>query len=316
MALGLFFMLVAGGLSLLVPADARQPKSVSFVIKRGEGVRDIAARLKSEGLIKSPVGFTIYSLITGAATGFKPGKYSLTAMMPAPEIARTLEAGIPAITVRIQKGMTVVDIDRVLSDAGVTAVGEVAAYAAHADPSLEGFLFPDTYVFSGGTTAEQAVAEMRAAFDRSIGPVFAGMTEADRYKTLILASLIEKEALYPHDRLVASGVFQNRLKIGMSLQLDAANVYAKCKGAYMTCPASERELSRADLKAEGPYNLYLHQGLPPTPIANPGKDAVVAALHPARSTNLYYISNPKTGRLIFAETLDGHDENRSKYYIN
>ena len=316
MALGLFCMLGAAGLSLLVPARPGQAKSVSFVVARGEGIREIAGGLHAQGLIKSRIGFTIYGLITGTATGFKPGRYSLSSAMPVPAIARTLEAGIPAITVTIREGETIVDIDRNLAKKGVTEEGEIIAYAAQASPSLEGFLFPDTYTFSGGTPAESVVAEMRENFDRNIGPLTAGMGEKERYKALILASLVEKEALYPHDRLMASGVFANRLAIGMPLQLDAANVYAKCAGAYFTCPSSERELTKADLSAEGPYNLYLHQGLPPTPIANPGRDAFIAALHPARTADLYYISNPKTGRLIFAETLDGHNENRGKYHIN
>ncbi len=315
-ALGLFFVFLAGGFLLLAPADSARTEAVPFAVSRGDGIKEIAGRLKGEGLIKSTIGFTIYSLITGAATGFKPGSYSLAKSMGVPALARTLEAGIPAITVTIREGMTLVDIGRALADAGILRPLELEEYDRSRNPSLEGYLFPDTYTFSGGISAASVVVAMRENFDKNVGPLLTGLSEADVRKAVILASLVEKEALYPHDRLLAAGVFVHRLAIGMPLQVDAANIYAKCKGAYMTCPRDDRELTKADLAAESPYNLYLHAGLPPGPIANAGKDAFEAALHPERTKDLYYISNPKTGKLIFAETLEGHNENRAKYHIN
>ncbi len=309
-------MFLAGGFLLLAPADSARTEAVPFVVSRGDGLKEIAGRLKGEGLIKSKIGFTIYSLITGAATGFKPGTYSLAKSMGVSALARTLEAGIPAITVTIKEGMTLVDISRIMADKGITRPGELEEYDRGQDPSLEGYLFPDTYTFSAGTSAASVVAVMRKNFDRYVGPLLVGLTEAEIRKTVILASLVEKEALYPHDRLLAAGVFVHRLAIGMPLQVDAANIYVKCKGAYITCPSEDRELTKADLAAESPYNLYLHAGLPPGPIANAGKDAFVSALHPERTRDLYYISNPLNGKLIFAETLEGHNKNRAKYHIN
>ena len=236
--------------------------------------------------------------------------------MGVPALARTLEAGMPAITVTIREGMTLVDIGRALADAGILLPLELEEYDRSRGISLEGYLFPDTYTFSGGISAASVVAVMRENFEKNAGPLLAGLGEAEARKAVILASLVEKEALYPHDRLLAAGVFAHRLAIGMPLQVDAANIYVKCEGAYVSCPSGERELSRADLAAESPYNLYLHRGLPPGPIANPGKDALIAALNPERTEDLYYISNPKNGKLIFAETLEGHNENRAKYHIN
>lgn len=287
-----------------------------FTVSRGEGVTEIAGRLKEKDLIKSPIGFTLYALIRGSATGFKPGAYSLSPVMSGPAIARTLEAGAPAITVTLPEGATLVDMDRILASKGVIGAGDLIEYDRKHGSSLEGFLFPDTYIFSGGTEVKAVVRELTGNFEKNVGPLLAGMGEEDRLRVATIASLIEKEALYPHDRLMVSGVIAHRLAVGMRLQLDAANVYVKCGGAYITCPAKERRLSTEDLRIPSPYNLYLNAGLPPGPIASASKDAFAAAIRPKKTTHLYYISNPATGRLIFAETLDGHNANRGKYHIN
>lgn len=315
-ALVLFLIIFAGTRIALMAPDAAETVPVLFVVGRGEGVRDIAARLEERRLIKSAIGFTLYSLTTGRAVSFKPGAYSFTRGMSGEEIARMLETGFPAITVTVKEGMTLVDIDRTLAEAGVMRAGELIEYDRGLGKSLEGFLFPETYTFSGGTPAAEVARIMRDAFDANIGPLADGMSDARLYETLIIASLIEKEAMYPHDRLGVSGVLHRRMKLNMPLQIDASSVYAKCQGAYMTCSSEDRVIYRADLAKTDPYNTYSHASLPPTPIANPGKDAFAAALHPRHTAHLYYISNPATSRLIFSETLEGHNENRRRYHIN
>ncbi len=315
-ALALFISLFAAFAISLAAPDSGDGARVRFVISRGEGVREIASGLKDLGLIKSTIGFTMYSLTTGKGSNFKPGAYSLSRAMSGRDVAHALEVGFPAITVTVKEGMSLVDVDRELSASGVIQVGELIEYDRKQNPSLEGFLFPDTYVFSGGTPAKDVVRAMRGAFDREIGPLVKGLSEKELYEKIIIASLIEKEALYPKDKLGVAGVIQRRMAIGMRIQIDATVVYMKCKGAYITCPAKDRLLSRDDLKQDGPYNTYLRAGLPPTPIANPGKDSVAAAMNPTRSANIYYISNPATNRLIFAETLDDHNLNRGKYHTN
>ena len=315
-ALILFTVLGAGSFVLLRPVNPDALGHVPFAVSRGEGITEIAGQLEEKGLIKSAIGFTLYALIRGSATGFKPGAYSLSPVMSGPAIARTLEAGAPAITVTLPEGSTLVDMDRILASKGVIGAGDLIEYDRKNGSSLEGFLFPDTYIFSGGTKVGDVVHELVGNFEKNIGPLLSGMGEEERVRIATIASLIEKEALYPHDRLMVSGVIAHRLSIGMRLQLDAANVYVKCGGAYVTCPAKERRLSTADLGLKSPYNLYLNAGLPPGPIASAGKDAFAAAIRPKKTVNLYYISNPATGRLIFAETLDGHNANRGKYHIN
>lgn len=167
------------------------------------------------------------------------------------------------------------------------------------------FFFPDTYNFAPASNLERIIGKFLSNFDDKV-------SEVD-YQDLIMASLIEKEALHPQDRLLVAGVLKRRLEIGMPLQVDATVVYAKCQGAFVSCDAETRRLSKQDLKMKSPYNTYTNRDLPPAPIANPGKEAIVAARNPQPSKFLYYISNPKTGRIVFAQTLDEHNENRFKY---
>lgn len=286
------------------------------MVSRGEGVREIGTRLKEQGLIKSAISFKLYSLVTGQAARFKPAVYNLSPAVSSVAIAARIAQGAPGVSVMIKEGATVADIDRVFADAGIIRQSELIDYVRNKEEPLEGFLFPDTYIFSIGSTPETIVRAMRDNFNKHIGPLVAGRAEKDWYPDLILASLVEKEALYPHDQRLAAGVLRNRLKIGMALQVDAANVYIKCKGAYMTCPTRERKLTKNDFAVESSYNTYRHAGLPPTPIANPGREAFAAVLNPQNSSYLYYISNPKTGYLIFAVTLEEHTANRNKYHVN
>lgn len=315
----MFFFLLGGFHAARVEATetisvVQGEKTVRFTVAKGEGMSDIAVHLEQKGLIKSAFGFKIYSLITGSARKFKPGVYKVPVTARGKDIVKLLIAGQSAIRVTIPEGATVSDIDSMLAAEGIITTGELIEYNGKQEKPLEGYLFPDTYTFSSATSAEDIVRVMRANFDKNIGPLAAHLSDIDKAKVLIIASLVEKEARYPKDRSSVASVIRERLKIGMPLQLDAANVYVKCKGAYLTCSSENRTLTKADLAVDGPYNTYLRGGLPVAPIANPGVAAFTAAIAPKSTTNLYYISNPKTGKLIFSETLEEHNENRQKYH--
>lgn len=319
----MFFFLLGGFASwrtaVLVQAEEiitaqEAAKTVQFTVAKGEGMADIARHLEQKGLIKSAFGFKIYSLVTGAAARFKPGVYEVPVISRGKDIVKLLIAGNPRIKVTVPEGATLADIDAILAAKGVIAVGELITWNKAQPKTFEGYLFPDTYTFSAGTKPGDVVAVMRAHFDTVIGPLAARLSVAEREKMVVIASLVEKEARYPKDRQAVAGVIYERLKIGMPLQLDAANVYVKCGGAYLTCRADLRDLTKADLALDGPYNTYMRSGLPTAPIANPGADAFRAAIAPKSTNDLYYISNPKTGQLIFSETLEEHNENRQKYH--
>lgn len=298
--------------SLALFLESPQPLSdqeVDFVIAKGEGFKEIAVALERQDLIKSAGWFKLYALATGKAQQFKPGLYHLAPSQSGQEIADQLIQGPEDILVVVKEGETLVDIDRQLAEAGVIKSGELIEYdrlrQQQQGRALEGYLFPDSYRLEPGAEVARVVKKFLENFENKAGEI--------AYEDLILASLIEKEAAHPQDRLLAAGILKKRLQLGMPLQVDAANVYIKCQGAYLTCSDELRQLSRTDLKIDSLYNTYLHRGLPPTPIANPGKEAIVASLNPQSSEYLYYISNPKTGRLIFSIDLDEHNGNRFKY---
>ncbi len=308
MVVVIFFLSSASALEPVVPGSSEKQE---FVINIGQGFKEIAAALQQQGLIKSAWWFKIYSLLVGRAQQFKPGHYQLSPALSSVELVEILMRGPEDVTVIIQEGGTLVDIDHQLSQLGIIKAGELIEFnrlrQLAGEKSLEGFLFPDTYKLAAASPISRVVTKFLDNFQEKAGEI--------KYQDLILASLLEKEAAHPQDRLLASGILTKRLQLGMLLQVDAANVYIKCQGAYLTCPDEQRQLTRADLKSDSPYNTYRLKGLPPTPIANPGKEAIVAALNPQSSKYFYYISNPQTGRLIFSQDLDEHNGNRYKYLI-
>ena len=160
----------------------------------------------------------------------------------------------------------------------------------------EGYLFPDTYFFTNKETPEEIINKMQDNFK-----VKAGDVQKD---ILIMASIIEKEARKPEDRKIISGILWKRIKEGMPLQVDAVFDYLLDK--------ESSEITQADLKMDSPYNTYKHKGLPPTPICNPGLDAIEAAENPVDSKFWYYLSD-KTGVTHFARTFEEHKQNKFRY---
>ena len=159
---------------------------------------------------------------------------------------------------------------------------------------MEGYLFPDTYLFLPGAETEQIIGTMRDNFKKKAGDIAQDI--------VIMASLIEKEVPASDDRRIVSGILWKRLEIGMPLQVDAVFPYITGK----------REVLLDDLKINSPYNTYLYKGLPPGPIANPGLDAIEAARNPKETPYLYYISG-KDGKTHFAKTYEEHLKNKEKY---
>ena len=295
-----FFIL---SLFFIYSTEAAQPVRVD----RGDSLTSIAQHLKSAGIIRSTGLFKIYSFITGAAHRFRPGIYSFTGQESLSKIVSALTTGPGLVEVVIPEGLTLKDIDAKLHQLGITKKGDLINY--HADTSLEGFLFPDTYKFTPGTEVAVIVKTMRDNFDSKTKTLLSN--KSDWYKILTLASLLEKEVSMPQDQLLVADVLQRRLKIGMPLQVDATITYLKCDGEYFVC--NDRQLTKADFKIDSPYNTYLNKGLPPTPIANPGVAAINAILHPKKNPYLFYLTDPKTKKTIFSKTFEDHDDKRAKY---
>ncbi len=326
LAAGVALVLLAGlavFISALQPVDRKaQMSEVELIIERGAGIKDIALILLANKLIKSADAFHIYSFISGSAHLFKPGFYRLSPSWNIPQLTRIIVAGPADTLVAISEGETLKDIDFKLSQLGIIKKGElenfqwdgfkdVYPFLAQAK-SLEGFLFPDTYHFSSFSPIEIVVNEMLKNFYKKAWPLLLKSSK-NYYSSLITASLIEKETPFSNDRLLVSGVIKNRLSLGMPLQIDASIAYGKCGGRFLTCDSQTRQLFKSDLAIDNQFNTYLNKGLPPAPIANPGTDAIMAALNPKSTSYLYYLSNPQNRKAIFATTLDEHNDNRVKY---
>ncbi len=317
---------IAGAVTLFIaavfalalrPVSSRSEVRSSFLVRRDTGVRAIGAELEAAGVIRSRGAFTVWSFFTGAAHRLQPGAYLFSAASSTIEIARQLREGAPPASVLIVEGETVQEIDRKLAALGIIRKDEIESFPVErlrdAYPflgdavSLEGFLFPDTYRFGVGSPPEAALRAFLENFERRALPLLA--ERRDRYDDLVIASLLEKEVRRSRDRAIVSGILGKRLALGMPLQVDATVVYAVCGGAFAGCAP----LAKSDFKNPSPHNTYERAGLPPTPIANPGLDAISAAINPEPSPYLYYLTDPRTGRTVFAETFDEHNENRARY---
>ncbi len=302
-------------------APARDDKPQIFTVLAGEGLRDLSDRLEVSGLIQSGASFRFYAVLVGSAHVLKPGAYEVAASESVPDIVEQFAKGPQDITVTITEGATLKDIDRTFAANGILQEGAVLQLspAEFRDrypflknaKSLEGFLFPDTYKFAPGSSAEVVAMKMLDVFAAKAYPELVASGK-DWYSRLIIASLIEKEVPdEAEDRAIVSGIIARRLNIGMGLQIDATVLYATCAGALLTC--DNLRLTRDDYSIASPYNTYAHAGLPPTPIANPGVDAIRAALHPQKTDYLFYLTDPKTKRTIFSKDFEEHNYSRAKY---
>ncbi len=217
--------------------------------------------------------------------------------------------------VTIPPDATAYDIDRILAGVNVLQQGQLINSTSAV--ALEGELFPDTYYFYASSTPDEVIQKMTNDFAAKAQPFFAAqnVTGIVEEQDLIIASLIQKEVASSTDQAIVAGIIEKRLADNIYLDIDATICYAKQQKAP-TSTANCSPLTAADLKINSPYNTYTHYGLPPTPIGNPDASAITAALNPATSSYLYYLSDPKTGATVYAMTLAQQEANEKKYLDN
>lgn len=301
----------------LKPVSAAGAPPIVFEINQGEGIRAIAGALYTDHLVHSSAAFEFFSLLDGRASELRAGLYRLSPSMDIPQIVAAISNGDAGeATVTIPEGSNIYDIDRILSDALVIQPGSLINLTSTANlqnlPNpLEGRLFPDTYQFYTNSSAQDVVNEMTADFNAKATPLLAA-DPADAERNLIIASIVEEEVPDQADQELVAGIILKRLAMGIPLDIDATVCYAKFQ-ADPALAAQACTLTALDFKIDSPYNTYLYKGLPPGPIGNPGTAAIIAALHPQSSPYLYYLSDPKTGKTIFAKTLDEQNQNKVKY---
>ncbi|MCX6702591.1 MAG: endolytic transglycosylase MltG [Candidatus Wolfebacteria bacterium] len=320
-------------------APGADAKRINFEVKLGDGIKEIAAGLKKENLLKSEGVFWTYAILTGEAQSLKPGNYSLSSDFSALMLVSALSRGPEDVSVTIFPGETVAEIDDKVSSLGVLQEGELKNFnpdslgsgydwfkglfkgaltkkpisgriSVNEDNKLEGFLFPDTYYFSPKSDAKTVTEKFLDNFKGKTS-VILGKND-DLFRTIIIASILEKETPDYKDKSVVAGILEKRLAMNMPLQVDCSISYLSCSGKYLDC-----SINRADYKTDSPYNTYTNVGLPPGPISNPGIESIMAALNPQKSTPfLYYLSDSKTKKTIFSETFDEHNDNRNKYLLS
>src|SRR3954470_6178127 len=280
------------------------------IIPRGASFGQAADSLAHSGIIGSPKLFRLYGRFTGGDRNIKPGTYLLKHGTPWHDIVSAMNGGHGLVnTITIPEGYTISQITPLLAKTLQVPVDSVQAAMRDTamlsrldlpNPTLEGYVFPDTYAFPVGTTARQAVREMVYSFERRWRPEWdSSLTDLkiNRNDLVTMASIVEREARVPEERPVIAAVYYNRLRKGMLLQADPTIQYAL--GHHVG-----RVLYK-DLEVKSPYNTYVHKGLPPGPVASPGAASLAAAANPANVPYLYFVAS-KDGHHEFRMTLDEH----------
>jgi UPF0755 protein len=288
-------------------------------VPRGNGLRHLSDDLATRGLIDSPDLLVLYGRLNGMDTGIKAGEYRIEPGTTPPRLLRQLLSGQVVLhPLTLVEGWTFAQALAVVRatpelTATLDGLDDDAVMARLGEPGMhpEGLFFPDTYHFPRGTTdlefLRRARTTMREVLDAAWERRAEGLPFDDPYQALVLASIVEKETSVPAERPEVAGVFVRRLQQGMRLQADPTVIYGL--GA-----AFDGNLRRRDLRADTPYNTYTRAGLPPTPIALPGRGAIEAALNPAAGKALYFVATGD-GRHVFAETLTEHQANVRRYQL-
>ncbi len=295
----------------LAPANERDTKTVNFSVDRGDGVREIANKLHEAGLIKDSVGFFLLVKKLGIEKNIQAGDFQLSPSWGANDIARALTIGTEDLWITIPEGLRSEEILAYLQKTNPDQ-WESTLSTQMAWKKDEGRLFPETYRVPAGHTLDEIRELLVTTFDKSVSEQMrtdaqkGGFTLKDR---LIVASLIEREVKHAEDRPIVAGIIYNRLKEDMRLDIDATVQYAigNSQNGWW-----KKNLTQQDLEVDSPYNTRLHGGLPPTPICNPGVASIRAAIYPAETDFLYYVSDAN-GVNHYAKTLEEHNRNVAKY---
>jgi UPF0755 protein len=299
--------------------------SQTFEIKSGEGVKEIAENLEKNQLVKNKYYFDYYIWKSSSKGKIQAGKYELRGSMTIPEIVQVLSVGevVPnEIKVTFPEGTNTKKMAEVLQGKGFDADGFLSKsdcgcgvktdYEFLKDkPSranLEGFLFPDTYIFFKDASAVSIINRMLLNFDEKMTSEMRSDIEKSGhsvYEIVTMASILEKEVKTPEDMKIASGIFWDRIEFGMPLQ--------SCATVAYILGQEKRQYSFDDTRTPSPYNTYINKGLPPGPIDNPGIRSIEAAIYPTKTDYIYFLSDPETGKTIFSKTIEEHEANKVKY---
>ncbi len=311
---------------LISQPSSSQDLKINFVVSTGQGAREIAQALSDKGLIKHKWLFLYYLWQRGKLRNLQAGEYSLNSQMSIAQIADAIVGGDlidNEVSVTFPEGCTAEEIGQYLERAGIVSKKDFVSFiwAPSGLPEsyqqkikdyggeigLEGFLFPDTYNFYKNSSAKEVVIKMLDNFNQKINQQMLNDIKSQQkslYDILIMASILEKEVISFEDRQMVADIFWRRLDEGMPLQSCATIAYILGQHKW--------RYSYEETRTESPYNTYIHQGLPPTPINNPGLEAIKAAIYPLKTEYKYFLSK-LDGETVFSKTLEEHKRNKQKY---
>lgn len=311
-----------------IPLDRKSQTQKIIEIPKGYGVKEIGWLLEKENIISDNFYFEMYVWLKRAGKNLQAGQYSLSPLMNIPKIAEIIAKGETVsneIKITIPEGWSVRKIDEKLAEAGLVKEGEFMNYKIDTggyeflkDNSLiinhlsliidlNGYFFPDTYFFDKDSTIEEIAEKILDNFDKKLtGDLKNEIKNQNKtiFGIITLASIVQNEAASPDEMKTIAGVFYNRLNIGYPLESDATINYITEKNL--------RQPTIADTKVKSLYNTYLHTGLPPGPISNPGIDAILAAIYP-ENTDYFFFLHPLDGPTVFSKTLKEHNAAKAKY---
>jgi len=303
---------LAGGGTVMLHRAYSDPgplaADTSVVIPRDASGQAIASTLVDAGIAADTRLFAIAVRFLAPDRPLRAGEYAFSTGVSLRDVVAKLQAGDTVVRrVTIAEGLTTREILALIEDAD-----GLSGPTPELSEIGEGAMLPETYHFSLGDTRAALIARMRAARDAGLARLWAarkdGLPLASPREALILASIVERETAVPEERARVAGVFINRLNKGMRLQSDPTVAYGLTEdGAPL-----DRPLRRADLAVDHPYNTYVHRGLPPGPIANPGLASIAAVLNPAETKDLYFVADG-TGGHAFARTLAEHNRNVARW---
>jgi UPF0755 protein len=305
-ALGLAMLLALAGVWTYLGPGPKAPsgEATAVVLERGAGVGQIAADLEDAGVVTSSGLFGLAARLTGAAAELKAGEYEFRSAASMASVLADIRAGkVIRRQITIPEGWT--------SGMVADAVNAYPVLTGVASEPPEGSVLPDTYQVRRGEDRAAVIQRMRDAHDELLAELWAtrqpGLPLSSPQQAVILASIVEKETGVASERPRVAAVFVNRLRSGMMLQSDPTIIYGITKGRPLG-----RGIRASELAGETPYNTYRITGLPPTPIANPGREALAAVLNPPKTDELYFVADG-TGGHAFAATYEQHQANVARW---
>lgn len=322
-------IIAGGGAYLIYNFTSQAPSSASqevvFEVEPGKSFNAVAAELEQKGLIRNAQFFSFYARLVGDRSKLKVGEYLFRTDMKPREVLDTLISGKSvARSFTVSEGLSTYEIADVFQKQGFGTAEEFLRLTR--DPeliksllgptekatSLEGYLFPETYMLTKFTDTRTLVSNMVRRFLHVYDEVTAAKQSGmNRTETVTLASIIEKETGAHEERPIISSVFHNRLAKGMRLQTDPTVIYGKA----LHLGKIVINITKADLMTPTPYNTYTINGMPPGPIANPGREALMAAIDPAKTEYLFFVSQ-NDGRHVFTSTYQDHVQAVQKFQLN